>query len=196
MATTHGRRGCQSQRESAGRLQIAPAPTDQDQAEALMASTKDDEIPKLATGDKEYVLQYAKPATAAKVWGVMKGKSVQIPGALVIESSDTTVKVAVSEGAVQDKKADFTFTLKPLVAPEEPKAKTPVALAAYKKAKAAYDKEVADDAAAVAVGKTVTLSGTYDSYTPNPIMITMTDGEISLPKAEPVAKPKPVVHHK
>ena len=173
-------------------FKIAPAPTDQDQAEALMASTKDDEIAKLATGDKEYVLQYAKPATAAKVWDVVKGKSVQIPDALVIESSPTSVKVAVSEGAVQDKKADFTFNLKAPIAPEEPKAKTPVALAAYKKAKAAYDKEVADDAAAIEVGKKVTLSGTYASYTPNPIMIIMDDGEITLPKAAPA--PKAPVH--
>lgn len=171
---------------------ITPAPTDADQANALMASTKDDEIAKLATGDKEYVLQYASAANAEKVWNAMKGKAVQIPGALVIESSPTSVKVAVSEGAVQDKKADFTFNLKPLVAPEEPKAKTPAALAAYKKAKAAYDKEVADDAAAVAVGKTVTLSGTYDSYTPNPMMIIMNDGEITLPKAAPA--PKAPVH--
>lgn len=167
---------------------ITPAPTDADQANALMATTKDDEIAKLATGDKEYVLQYASAANAAKVWDAMKGKAVQIPGALVIESTDKVVKVAVSEGSVQDKKADFTFNLKPLVAPEEPKAKTPVALAAYKKAKAAYDKEVADDAAAIAVNKTVTLSGTYDSYTPNPMIIIMNEGEITLPKAAPAAK--------
>jgi len=175
---------------------IAPAPTDKDIADGLMKTTADADIPKLATGDKEFVLANASPENAAKVWDSVKGKSYQIPGALVIESSPTVLKVAVSDDAVQGKKADYSFTLKPLTAPEEPKAKTPVALAAYKKAKAAYDKEVADDAAATAVGKTVTLAGTYDSYTPNPIMINMTDGEIILPKAEPAAKPKPVVHHK
>jgi len=167
---------------------IAPAPTDKDIADGLMKTTADADIPKLATGDKEFVLANASPENAAKVWDSIKGKSVEIPGALVIESSPTVLKVAVSDDAVQGKKADFTFNLKPLEAPEEPKTKTPVALAAYKKAKAAYDKQVADDADATAVGKTVTLDGTYDSYTPSPIMIIMNDAAVVLPKAAPAAK--------
>jgi hypothetical protein len=169
-----------------------PAPTDKDIAKQLMASTKDEDIPKLATGDKEFVLAN-DPDDAPKVWDSVKGKSFEIPGALVIESSPTVVKVAVSDDAVQSKKADYTFNLKPLEAPEEPKSRAPAALAAYKKAKKAYDDEVAADAAATAVGQTVTLSGTYDSYTPNPIMITMSDGAVVLPKKEP-AKPAPAHH--
>ena len=47
-------------------------------------------------------------------------------------------------------------------------------------------------AAATAVGKTITIDGTYDSYTPKPIMITMTNGAVVLPKA---ATPKPAVRH-
>jgi hypothetical protein len=171
---------------------IAPAPTDKDIADGLMKTTADADIPKLATGDKEFVLANASPENAAKVWDSVKGKSFQIPGALVIESSPTVLKVAISDDAVQGKKADYTFNLKPLEAPEEPKAKTPVALAAYKKAKAAYDKQVAEIADATAVGKTVTLQGTYSSYTPNPIMIIMDDGEVILPKATPA--PKAPVH--
>ena len=42
----------------------------------------------------------------------MKGKSVTIPDALVIESSPTVLKVAVSDDAVQSKTPDFTFNLK------------------------------------------------------------------------------------
>ena len=177
-------------------FKIAPAPTDKDIADNLMKTTADADIPKLATGDKEFVLANASPENAAKVWDSVKGKSFQIPGALVIESSPTVLKVAVSDDAVQNKKADYTFNIKPLEAPEEPKAKTPVALAAYKKAKAAYDKEVADIGDATAVGKTVTLAGTYSSYTPNPIMIVMDNGEVILPKAAAAPKPKPTVHHK
>ena len=163
-----------------------------------MTDTKDEDIPKLATGDKEFVLANASPANATKVWDSVKGKNFQIPGALVIESSPTVLKVAVSDDAVQNKKADYTFNIKPLEAPEEPKAKTAVALAAYKKAKTAYDKQVADIADATTVGKTVTLQGTYSSYTPNPIMIIMDDGEVILPKAAAPAKPAPhpVVRHK
>jgi len=167
---------------------IAPAPTDKDQADALMKSTADADIPKLATGDKEYVLQYASPENAAKVWDSVKGKSVEIPGALVIASTPTDVQVAISDGAVQDKKADYDFKLAPVPPPDEPKTKTPAALAAYKKAKAAYDKEQTDMTAAIAPGKTVTLSGTYESYAPNPIMITMSDGAVVLPKPTAPAK--------
>ena len=168
---------------------MPPAPTDKDQADAIMKTTADADIPKLATGDKEYILQYASPEYAAKVWDAVKGKTVQFPGALVIASTPTSVQVAVSDGAVQDKKADYTFNIKPLEAPAEPKAKTPAALAAYKKEKAAYDKAAADVTAATAVGSKVTLNGTYESYTPNPIMIIMSDGEVVLPKAAPAAKP-------
>jgi len=181
-------------------LTITPAPTDADQANNLMKTTADPDIPKLATGDKEYVLQFGSDENKAKVWDSVKGKSVEIPGALVIEVSPTTgfptvIKVAVSDGAVQDKKADFTFNIKPLEEPAEPKAKTPVALAAYKKAKAAYDKQVADITAAVAVGKNVTLSGTYSSYTPSPIMIIMDDGAVVLAKPAAAATPHRVPAH-
>ena len=59
-------------------------------------------------------------------------------------------------------------------------------------AEAAAAKKKADAvAAATAVGNKITISGTYDSFTPNPLMITMSDGEVDLPK--PAAKPP--VHH-
>ena len=167
---------------------VTPAPTDADQANALMKSTPDDQIPALAVSDREYVLQYASDENKAKIWNVFKGKQVAIPGCLVIESSPTVLKVAVSDDAIQNKKADFTFNMKPMTAPE-PKGKTPAALAAYKKEKAAYDEEMA----AIAVGKTVELSGTWSSYTPSPIMIIMDDGEVVLPK--PAAKAAPVRRH-
>ncbi len=175
---------------------ITPAPTDKDIANDLMKTTPDADIPKLAVGDKEFVLANASPENAARVWDSVKGKSFQIPGALIIESSPTVLKVAISEDAVQNKKADYTFNIKPLETPEEPKAKTPAALAAYKKAQAAHDKMVADIAEATAVGKTATLQGTYASYTPSPIMIIMDDGEVILAKAAPVkpaaaARPAP-----
>jgi hypothetical protein len=62
---------------------------------------------------------------------------------------------------------------------------------AYKKKKDAADKLAADTAAATAVGQTVTLDGTYDSFTPNPIMITMSAGSVILPKPEV----KTTAHH-
>jgi hypothetical protein len=116
----------------------------------------------LAISDKEFILANGKPEDAAKVWDTMKGKSVQFPDSTVIAVSDTALQVAVSDDAVQSKTADFTFQL---TAP----LKTPPAVAAK-----------------------VTVSGTYASYTPSPIMITMSDGAIVEPKKTPAKAP---VHH-
>jgi len=116
----------------------------------------------LAVSDKEFILTNGKPEDAAKVWDTIKGKAVQFPDATVISVSDTALTVAVSDDAVQSKTADFTFQL---AAP----LKTPPA-----------------------VGAKVAVSGTYASFTPSPIMITMSDGAIVEPKKAPAKAP---VHH-
>ncbi len=118
----------------------------------------------LAISDKEFILQNGSPDDVGKVWDTVKGKSVQIPDATVVAVSDTALQVAVSDDAVQSKTADFTFQL---AAP----LKTPPA-----------------------VGDKVTVTGTYASYTPNPIMITMSDGELVEPKKTPAKKPTPAHH--
>src|SRR6266481_4658667 len=152
---------------------IKPAPKPEDMAHDLVTSTPEADLPKLAISDREFVLANGKPEDAEKVWNTMKGKSVTIPDALVIESSPTVIKVAVSDDAVQGKTADFTFNMK----------------ASDEKLPAAAAKKLADEtAAATAVGQKVTLSGTFDSYTPKPIMITMSDGAVVLPK-KTTAKP-------
>jgi hypothetical protein len=161
---------------------IKPAPTPAEQIHTIIASTPD--LATLATSDKEMVFQYGSPEDAAKVWDTIKGKSVEIPGALVIASTPTQLQVAVSEDAVQSKTADFTFNMK------APDAEPTTAAA-----KAAYAKNQAAIADATQVGKTVTVQGTYDSFTPKPLMITMSDGEVVLPKPTKPA-PKAPVHHK
>ena len=118
----------------------------------------------LAIGDKEFILANGKPEDAAKVWDTIKGKTIEIPDVIVVSVTDTTLTASVSDDAVQSKTADFTFTLK------EP-VKTPPT-----------------------VGEKITLTGTYASYTPSPIMITMSDAEIVAPKKAPVKKAP--VHHK
>ena len=110
----------------------------------------------LAVSDKEFILANGKPEDAAKVWDTVKGKSVQFPDTLVISVTDTALLVAVSDDAVQSKTADFTFQL---AAP----LKTPPA-----------------------AGAKVTVTGTYASYAPSPIMITMSDGAVVEPKKAPV----------
>jgi hypothetical protein len=158
-------------------FKIKPAPKPEDMVHDLVTSTAEADLPKLAISDREFALANGNTDDAAKVWNSMKGKSVTLPDALVIESSPTVLKVAVSDDAVQGKTADFTFNLK---APDE---KLPAAAA----------KKLADEtAAATAVGQKVTLSGTFDSYTPKPLMIIMSDGAVVLKKAP--AKPAPAHH--
>ena len=118
----------------------------------------------LAVSDKEFILQNGKPEDTAKVWDTIKGKSVQLPDVLVIAATDSAVQVAVSDDAVQSKTADFTFQMK------EPLKTVPT------------------------VGDKITVTGTYASYTPAPIMITMSDAEVVEPKKAPVKKAAPVHH--
>ena len=159
---------------------VKPAPTPADIIDGIIKTTPD--LGTLAVSDKEYILQNGTPEQADKVWQTVKGKSSQFPGALVIASTPTQLQVAISDDAVQSKTADFTFTMK---APEEP-----TGTAAQK---AAAQKTQDAITAATAVGQTVTLTGTYDSFTPKPIMITMTDGEVVLPK--PTKPTKPAAAH-
>jgi hypothetical protein len=160
-------------------FKIKPAPSPADIVANVIATTPD--LSTLAVSDKEFILANGKPEDAGKVWDTVKGKSAQFPDVLVIESSPTVLKVAVSDDAVQSKTADFTFNM---AAPDE--GKTAAQQAAAKKL-------AADVAAATAVGQKVTLTGTYASYTPSPIMITMSDGAVVLPKKTP-AKPT-ATHH-
>jgi hypothetical protein len=173
-------------------FKIKPAPSPADIVANVIATTPD--LATLAVSDKEFILANGKPDDAAKVWDTVKGKSVQLPDVLVIESSPTVIKAAVSDDAVQSKTADFTFNIKPIEPPAEPSARaTPAQKAAYKKEVAEAEKTAADVAAATTVGSKVTLTGTYASYTPKPVMITMSDAAVVLPKKTP-AKPT-AAHH-
>ena len=137
-------------------LKITPAPTDEDIVKQTIASTPD--LATLALSDKEFILQHGKPDDADKVFETVKGKSVQIPGAMVVSATADQLQVAVSDDAVQSKTADFTFNMK-----------TPL-------------KTVP------AVGDKVDLTGTYTSYTQAPLMITMSDGDVVPKKTAPVKK--------
>ena len=142
-------------------FKIAPAPTDADQVNTLMTGTKDEDLPKLALSDKEYIIQYGTAAQADKVFDTIKGKSVEIPDALIVAATADQLQVAVSDDSVQSKTADFTFNMK------APLKTVP------------------------AVGDKITLTGTYASYTQKPVMITMSDSEEVVKKAPPVKKAAP-----
>ncbi|HEY4010471.1 MAG TPA: hypothetical protein VGM11_10005 [Acidobacteriaceae bacterium] len=139
----------------AGCWAITPAPKPEDIVANLIATTPD--LATLALSDKEFVLTYGQPADADKVFDTVKGKAVEIPGAVVIAATPDQLQVAVSDDAKQSKTADFTFNMK------EPLKTVPN------------------------VGDTVTLDGTYASYTQKPLMITMSDASVVTPKkAAPV----------
>ena len=123
---------------------IVPAPSPADIVANLVKTTPD--LAALALSDKEYILTNGKPEDAEKVFDTIKGKEVEIPGALVIKATADQLQVAVSDDAVQSKTADFTFNMKTAL------TKVPE------------------------VGTKVTLVGTYASYNQSPVMIVMSDG--------------------
>ena len=133
---------------------ITPAPKASDIAHQTVTSTPD--LATLALSDKEFILTNGTPEDADKVFATIKGKSVEIPGATVVEATDSVLKVSVSDDAVQSKTADFTFNMK------EPLKTVP------------------------AVGDKIDLTGTYDSYTQTPPMIVMNDGAPKKKAAAPV----------
>ncbi len=134
-----------------------PPPSPADLAAQTVASTPD--LKTLSLGDQEFILFNGKPEDAAKVWDVLKGHRVQVPG-MVISATPESVQLAVTQDNQQSKKADFTVTMK-----------TPL-------------KSVP------AIGSSVTYDATFDSYTPNPPMINLNDGEppAKAPAARPAAR--------
>jgi hypothetical protein len=161
---------------------VKPAPTPTEIIASVIASTP--KLDALAPDDREFIIQNGTPEQIAKVWDAIKGKSVTYPGGLVTASTPTQVQVAIVPEAVANKTADYTFNLTPPEEIPEPKAgATPAQKAAYNKAVAAAKKDAEAIAAATAVGQTVTLQGTYNSYTPKPIMFTMSDASVVLPTA-------------
>ena len=86
-----------------------PPPSPADLAAQTVASTPD--LKTLSLGDKEFILFNGKPEDAEKVWAVMKGQRVQVPGQVISATADS-VQVAVTEDSKQNNKADFTINMK------------------------------------------------------------------------------------
>src|ERR1700723_1544366 len=121
-----------------------PPPSPADLAAQTVASTPD--LKTLSLSDQEFILFNGKPEDAQKVWDVMKGHRVEVPGVVISATADS-VQLAVTEDNKQSKKADFTVNMK------APLKTVPT------------------------IGSNVTYDATFDSYTANPPMITLSDGE-------------------
>ena len=182
---------------------ITAAPKPEDLVKNLLSTTPDPAT--LALSDKEFVLQYGSKTDADKVFDSIKGKSVEIPGAIVVAATADQVQVAVSDDAknAQPKVADFTFAMKaPLTTVPAVGAVVNISgtYSSYSSANSAgagsstgaastSTTSSATDASAGTTGSTATTASTGTSGTAqaSPIMIQMTDGAI----VEPAKKEAP-----
>ena len=139
---------------------VAPAPSPAEQA-AKLANTVDPK--KMEFAQWELVLSSGDAATQEKVWSQIKG--IEVPfAAIVIDSTKTKLSLAATADAIEQKKADVTVTMTgPIPAAMMPK---------------------------VAPGQEVQLVAKPASYTSNPFMMEMNDGQL-IAKKEPPKKPSP-----
>jgi len=113
----------------------------------------------------ELVLSSGNQQAADTVWNAIKDKAVKL-GANVISATPTTVQLAGSDDDIEAKKADITLNMaKPI-----PSRLMPT------------------------IGALMTFQGTVSSYTPNPFMMTMTDGMLLDKNGNPITTGAPVHH--
>jgi hypothetical protein len=158
---------------------LSAAKTPEEQIHDLITTTPD--LKTLALADKETILAVGSKEDADKLWALLQGQQTPVPG-VVIASTSTQIKVAVTQDAKDAKTADFIVNMKEPIP----------------------DKEIP------AVGSELKLlkdggpelDGTYDTYTQIPATATSTqsaeivlkDGFLQTAKKAPVHKPT-AAHH-
>lgn len=135
-------------------------PTPAEQAADLVKTKK---VEEMSFAEWELVLSEGKPEDAEKVWGVLKGKPLQMAAQVIAIVSPTNLKLAGSSDDIDAKRADIDLTMT---------ATIPARL---------MPKE----------GAEFQFEGTPVSFEPKPFMMTMKDGAILSAKAPAGAK-KPV----
>ena len=144
---------------------VAAAPPPPSPAEQAADLVKSKNPTQMSFAEWELVLSSGNQQAADTVWNALKDKAVKL-GANVINASASKVTLAGSQDDFDDKKADITLTMaKPLAAKLVP-----------------------------AAGSLMQFQGTVSSYTPNPFMITMTDGVLLDKSGNPVTTAAPVHH--
>jgi hypothetical protein len=139
-------------------------PTPAEQAADIVRSKK---VEEMSFAEWELVLSEGKPEDVDKVWGVLKGKPLQMVAQVVTVASPTNLKLAGSSDDIEAKRADIDLTMT---------AAIPARL---------MPKEGAD----------FQFEGTPVSYEPKPFVMTMKDGAILTAKA-PAGPKKPPVRKK
>jgi tetratricopeptide (TPR) repeat protein len=142
-------------------------PTLAEQAADLLKSKK---IEEMSFAEWQLVLSEGKPEDADQVWGVLKGKPLQMVAHIISIDSAASLKLAGSSDDVEAKRADIDLTMKASIpARQMPKADTDLQF-----------------------------EGTPVSYVAKPFVMTMNDGALLVKAAPPVHKPpvhkKPAAH--
>ena len=144
---------------------VAAAPPPPSPAEQAADLVKSKDPKQMSFAEWELVLSSGNQQASDTVWNAIKDKAVKL-GANVIGATASKVMLAGSADDIDDKKADITLTMaKPIPAKLMP-----------------------------AVGSLMQFQGTVSSYTPNPFMMTMTDGVLLDKNGNPVSTAAPAHH--
>jgi tetratricopeptide (TPR) repeat protein len=144
---------------------VAAAPPPPSPAEQAADLVKSKDPKQMSFAEWELVLSSGNQQAADTVWNAIKDKAVKL-GANVISATASKITLAGSDDDIEAKKADIELTMeKPLPAKLVP-----------------------------AVGTLMNFQGTVSSYTPNPFMMTMTDGVLLDKNGKPVTTAAPVHH--
>jgi hypothetical protein len=107
------------------------------------------DVKQMSFAEWQFILSSGNQEAADKVWTTIQGQPLQLV-AQVISASPSKIELAATVDDIEAKRADVALTLKsPLAARRVPKA-----------------------------GETITFIGTPESYTPNPFVMTMSDGSV------------------
>ncbi len=145
---------------------VAPAPPPPSPAEQAADLVKSKDPKQMTFAEWQLVLSSGNQQAADTVWNAIKDKAVKL-GANVISASASSLQLAGSEDDIEAKKADITVNMaKPIPAKLMPQT-----------------------------AAQIFFQGTVTSYTPNPFMLTFTDGVLLDAKGNPSATtPAPVRH--
>jgi hypothetical protein len=164
-----------------GTLVISAKATPTEIAHGLVADTRDLKV--LALTDKEYILANGVKEDADKMWAVLKDQSTQVPG-VVIEATDSVIKVAVTQDAKDAKLPDFIVNIKkPLLEKEIPAV--------------GFEYKNPPGTALVGFYDSFKVVPAADPADPASAQVVLRDGEIQPEKKRPVtsAHPKPAAGH-
>jgi tetratricopeptide (TPR) repeat protein len=141
---------------------VTPAPPPPSPAEQAAELVKNKDPKSMSFAEWQLILSSGNAEASDTVWNIIKDHAVKLV-ASVITASPTTLTLAGSADDIDDKKADITLTMeKPLPAKLVP-----------------------------AVGTLTQFQATVTGYTPNPFMLTMTEGVLLDKAGNPVGTAAP-----